>query len=215
MHSRRVGPDSRDCYHYAMNLSRWLSVVAAYPKVGMLCMKAAALSLSCLLIACSPEFDWREIRSQHDRFQVLMPARVASMTEPVQLDDLKAPMTLHGARVRDLSFTVGAVELAAEQVARREHAQASMRAAMVRNIGGTERSHREVMVPRVDASGASRGSVPALEIEATGRMKDREVTLLARFASDGDRVWQAVVLGPHPDAEQARLFLDSLRIISP
>jgi len=215
MRSRRFGPDGRDCYHYAMNPLRWLSVLAVCPKAGTRWMKAAALLLSGLLIACSPEFDWREIRSQQDRFQVLMPARAASMTQPVQLDDLKAPMTLHGARVRDLSFTVGALELAPEQLARREQAQAAMRAAMVRNIGGTERSHREVRVSRIDASGSAKGSLPAVEIEATGRMKDREVTLLARFASDGDRVWQAVVLGPHPDAEQARLFLESLRVISP
>lgn len=198
-----------------MNPLRWLSVHALAPTLRTGWWMVVTVMLSGLLAACSPEFDWREIRSPQDRFTVLMPARAASMTQPVQLDDLKAPMTLHGARVRDLSFTVGAVELAPEQRARREQAQASMRAAMVRNIGGTERSHREVMVPRIDASGAAQGSVPAVEIEATGRMKDKEVTMLARFASDGDRVWQAVVLGPRPEPEQARLFLDSLRVIAP
>jgi hypothetical protein len=41
------------------------------------------------------------------------------------------------------------------------------------------------------------------------------VVLLARFAADGDRAWQAVVLGPRPDREQAALFLESLRVMRP
>jgi hypothetical protein len=38
------------------------------------------------------------------------------------------------------------------------------------------------------------------------------VSLYALFASRGGRAWQAVVLGPDPDPEQARHFLDGFRI---
>jgi hypothetical protein len=65
----------------------------------------------------------------------------------------------------------------------------------------------------VDASGAKIGEIDALELEATGRMRDRDATLLARFVGLGAQAWQAVVLGPSPEREQAALFLESLKVV--
>jgi hypothetical protein len=194
---------------------RMLSVRALYLAAYTLWRYAAAMALASLLIACTPEYDWREVKPEGAGMQVLMPARAAAMTQPVNLDGLNVEMTLHGSRVRDVVFTVGAVRLSQEQLAQRDHAVAAMRTAMVRNIGGTERSSRMVDVARIDAAGMAKGSVPGIEVEANGRMKNDEVTLLARFVADGDRVWQAVVLGPQPDRDQARMFLESLKVVRP
>ena len=43
----------------------------SYPRIRALLV----LSLACLLQACSPELDWRELISPEGRFKVLMPAR--------------------------------------------------------------------------------------------------------------------------------------------
>jgi hypothetical protein len=57
------------------------------------------------------------------------------------------------------------------------------------------------------------GSVNGIEVEAVGRMRGQEATLIARFAGVDKRVWQIVVLGPKPDREQATMFLDSVRLV--
>jgi hypothetical protein len=50
-------------------------------------------------------------------------------------------------------------------------------------------------------------------VEATGRAKGAPAVLLASFIGHGDRAWQAIVLGPEPDREQARIFLDSVKVM--
>lgn len=173
---------------------------------------AFALLGCAVLVACAPRYDWREIRAGEERFVAMMPARPARMTRAIDLDGLKVSMTMHGARVDDVAFTVGAVELPDASVAVREQALAAMRMAMVRNIGGREREAQAVTVPVIDAGGATRGTAPGWRIEATGRAGEREVALLAIFASRDGRAWQAVVVGPSPDREQAAMFLDGFRV---
>jgi hypothetical protein len=82
-----------------------------------------------------------------------------------------------------------------------------MQQAMLRNIQAT--SHREKPV-------TLKGGVPATEVEAYGKNQrdGQPLAMMARFAVHGDRVYQAVALGP-PDrlsAEAAETFLDSLSL---
>ncbi len=165
------------------------------------------------LAGCSPEHDWREIRADDAGFRVMLPARPATMTRPINLEGLALDMTMHGAQAREVAYTVGTIVLPDASAATRDRALASMRAAMLRNIGGTERASRAVRVARVDPSGERIGEIDAVEVEATGRMRERDAALIARFVGLGAQAWQAVVLGPSPDREQAALFLESLKIV--
>jgi hypothetical protein len=173
----------------------------------------AALAIVAGLAACSPEHDWREIRAEDADFVVMMPARPASLTRPIDLDGQRLDMAMRGAQAREVTYTVGTVRLPDASDASRERALAAMRLAMVRNIGGTERASRAVEVSVVDPSGRVLGRVGGVEVEAVGRMRDREATLIARFVGDGPHAWQAVVLGPTPDREHAALFLESLKLV--
>lgn len=172
----------------------------------------AALAAVALLSACSPEHDWREVRAEDGGYRVMLPARPAQMTRAIELDGLRVDMTMQGAQARGVSYTVATAKLPDDTEATRERALATMRVAMVRNIGGTERAARPVSVAVVDAGGASAGTAQGVEVEAAGRMRDADAVLLARFVGQGGRVWQAVVLGPAPDREQAAVFLESLKL---
>ncbi len=174
----------------------------------------ALATLLLLLSACTPEHDWREIRAGEDGFVAMMPSRPARMTQPVDLDGLRLTMSMQGSLVRDVAFTVGTASLpqGADQTVGAQ-ALDVMRRAMVRNIEGEQRSARPVKFSIIDGSGAVVGSVEGLEVEAVGRMRGQEATLIARFATVDARVWQIVVLGPRPDREQAAMFLDSVRLI--
>jgi hypothetical protein len=176
---------------------------------------ALALMLATLLAACSPEFDWREIRVDDSSFVALLPAKPASMTRRIELEGLSLDMTMHGAKVSDTAYTIGVIKLPDSSEATQSKALAAMQAAMVRNISGTERGNRPVSMTQVDASGARVGAVVGNEIEAIGRMGDREARLLARFVAVDARAWQVVVLGPDTHREQAEQFLESVRLIRP
>lgn len=172
----------------------------------------AALAAIVLLCACSPEYNWREIRSPEQGYAVMLPARPASMTRQVRLRGFDVTMAMQGARAGGAMFTVAAAALPDDSQATREEALASMRAAMVRNIEGSERASSAVAVNVVDANGAACGRVEASRIEAEGKIREGSATMHAGFVARGARAYQWVVLGSAPDPEQVRTFLDSFRL---
>src|SRR5690606_36265236 len=174
---------------------------------------AAVLVACAALSACALRHDWREIRASDDHYLALMPAPPDRMSRPIHPDGMPVTVSRQGARIGGAASIVGAAPLPRAWVAVRERALAAMRTAMVRNIQGTESRADAVAVPVVDASGRTVGSAPGWRVEAQGRAGERAVSLHAVFASRGGRAWQAVVLGPDPEPDPARIFLDGFRIL--
>lgn len=201
-------PDRRHCYHYAMDTTS--GPTRASRRAAM---KVLGVPPLVWLVGCSPELDWREIRAEDVHVLVTLPAKPARLTRTINLEGLTLEMIMLGAQAREVAYTVGTVVLPEDTDAMRARALGSMRAAMVRNIGGTVSAERPVQVVRVDMGGQRTGAADAVEIEAGGRMRDRDATLIARFVAVGTQAWQAVVLGPHPDSEAATLFLESLKLM--
>ena len=176
-------------------------------------IRAALISAALALSACSPDYNWREIRPVDGGYHVMLPARPASMSRQINLDGLPVTMTMSGARVDEQRFTVGAAVLPDDDPATREKATAAMRAAMVRNIDGRESALADVQVPVLDGAGRTKATQPGVRIDATGRHGERPAHMSAQFVARGRRAWQVVVIGPAPDPEHARQFLDSFRIV--
>ncbi len=173
----------------------------------------AALACALALVACAPDYNWREIAPPDARYRAMLPGKPASMSRPIDLDGLAVTMAMSGARVDDQSFTVGEVTLPDAAPATREKARAAMRAAMVRNLAGREAAVSEVEVPVLDRAGRTLATQGAVRIEAPGRVAQRPAHLSALFVARGNRAWQAVVIGPAADPEHAATFLDSFRIV--
>lgn len=161
-----------------------------------------------LLGACSPKFDWREVRGNDAPFEVLMPAKPDNATRDVNFGGIRAPMTMTGAEIDGVTFVVGAATLPSPQ-----HAQAAlgqMKTALISNIGST--THKE----KTTALGANGSTM--IEVEAagapspTGAGQPRE--LHARFVAKGPRVYQALVVGPQGAAptEAVETFLSSFKV---
>jgi hypothetical protein len=147
-----------------------------------------AATLACaagmLLCACSPKYDWREIRGEGAPYTVMLPAKPASHSRPVNLDGNKVTMTMTATEVDGITFAVGTAELpdAASAVA----AITSMKNALVKNINGTVR--RE--------AAASSGSNAAIDVDATGKDRSGQVRVLhARFLARDKRAYQVLVTG--------------------
>lgn len=166
-------------------------------------LRAAGIGCVFLLAACSPKFDWREVRGGGAPYIVTLPAKPASHTREINLDGLQVSMTMTAAEVDNVTFAVGAAELPDATLAPK--ALAAMKNALVRNIGGTIRSEKI-------------GATPAtIDIEASGPPAPNSAgqprLLMARFHSRDKYIYQIVVVGSEKKVsrEAADTFFTSFR----
>jgi hypothetical protein len=155
----------------------------------------AALSLS----ACSPEYNWREIHGEQAPFTVLLPAKPSRHAQQVDLDGLRLTMSMTAAEVNGLMFAVGSAEL--PDPAQTGHALNAMKTAMLRNIGADAASEKPV------------AGMAAVDVDANGKRGGRQLRLVGRFAARGQRVYQAVIIGPPSEItpEIIETFLSSFK----
>jgi hypothetical protein len=152
--------------------------------------------------ACSPKYDWREVRGASAPFVVMLPGKPSTQTRTINLDGTQVAMTMTGAEVDGATFAVGSVEL--PDAARAQAALQTMKAGLIRNVGGT--------VTREKAE--SSGGQSIIEIDASGPPGPGGARKLsARFVQKGQRVYQVIVLGtarPVPQ-EEIDTFLTSFK----
>lgn len=138
----------------------------------------------CALLACSPKYDWREVHGTSVSFSAVLPGKPASYTRPVDLGGIRVPMTMTAADVDDVTFAVGAAEL--PDAIKAITALPAMKAAMVKNIGGSIRH---------ETASAAGISPMTIDIEAIGNNDLQKRLLIARFIAQDTRVYQLVVIG--------------------
>jgi hypothetical protein len=160
------------------------------------------------LLGCSPDFDWREIRGGGDGPYVgVLPAKPARTSRTLVLNGAQVKMSMTAARADGYTFAIASAQLPDARAA--QDALTAMKTAMVANIGGTLRSERRIPVA---------GGQPAmLEVEAVGpppAAREPDRLLVARFVARGNRVYQAVALGPDRDVprEQLEMFFSSFKV---
>lgn len=141
------------------------------------------------LSACSPQLDWREVRSANPAFVVVLPAKPATFSRTVNLDGQQVMMTMTAAEVDHVTYAVGTAALPDAEKAR--NALDSMRIALVKNIGGVIKLEK-----RTDDKTAQTTS---LEIEALGPPSadsgGQAIKLFARFVAKDKQVYQVLILG--------------------
>ena len=135
-----------------------------------------------LLCACSPKFDWREVRGSDVPYTVLMPAKPASFSRDMQLEGAQFKMEMTGADVDGVSFAVGTAKITdASKIAM---VSAAMKNGMINNIHGTIVSEKPGKQEH------------AVDVEARGNLQNGQpVLLVARFITRGPWVYQAVIMG--------------------
>jgi hypothetical protein len=171
------------------------------------------LLVGALLTACSPKFDWREVRPADAGFAIALPGRPQVETRELDFDGGKVSMTMASAGIGPTLFAAGAAQLPAAALApeRLDATVGWFRAALLRNVGATD--------SRTEPAPALRGvqTRAALAVTATGRPgKDgRAVQLAARFYVADDRLYQVVALGAAGEIPPQALetFFDSFRLV--
>lgn len=180
------------------------------------CSRVLGLVMLALAVAaCTPDYNWRQAGADDAAAMILLPARPAVMSRPIDLDGLAVEMSMRGARVGEQTFTLAWVDLPDAEEATRAHAIAAMASGMLRNIEAREISREPQAVPVVDWGGARTGSVPGIAVSARGERPAPGASMRAIFVARDARAWQAVVIGAPLDAEAAALFLESLALREP
>ena len=76
------------------------------------CQHSVIGLLLVLAAACSPNYNWREVRPSDLGLAVMLPGKPATLTQRVRLDNLDLVMTMAGAKVDDIPFTVALSSMA-------------------------------------------------------------------------------------------------------
>lgn len=157
--------------------------------------RSLLLALFAMLTACSPKFDWREIRSDNAAYVIAMPAKPASFTRQIDLDGIKTAMTMTATEVDGVTFAVGTAEL--PEAPQAQASLAAMKTAMVNNIRGTVRQEKVATMPQ--SQNANTGTLAYIEIVASGAADaatgGQPRVLFARFVAKERRVYQVIVTG--------------------
>lgn len=209
-----------------LQLSAQREVATTAPASSVCAAASSARVINALLLtlfalvsaACTPQYNWREVRDPDAGYQAMMPAKPTVASRQIDLDGSKVMMKMAAAQVDDSVFSVGIVTLAGDDDALREKALAAMRAQMLRNLSADPTRSIGVEVPLIDAAGAPLSRVPVVQLEArrrdgAGKGRDGPDTMIGGFGARGARAYQFLVIGNRIDADAARYFIESFRMI--
>ncbi|MCF8171041.1 MAG: hypothetical protein K9J49_01315 [Candidatus Methylopumilus sp.] len=157
------------------------------------------LVLFCLfwLVACTPEYNWRELTVADDRAVVMFPSRVKTEQRTIQVDGLELVFSLTSAAVDQSVFSVGYAPLSSTlDSAQTERLVQAFATALAARVG-------QPLVPQ-----ALKGEVFELESVVAGQPS----RLLGRVLIHRGMLIQAVVSGPKKSLskENATEFMRSL-----
>jgi hypothetical protein len=191
------------------------------------------LLLFCVLITagCMPTFNWREVRLDEQKIAATFPGKPDSITRTIDLAGTKLPMTMHGVRVKELSYTVAWVKLPDANSA--ASTLAAMQVGMMRNVGAANIDGSttklapvitETQIQLTDVSGKAISKVAARKVVVTQSAPSKDggavMQMNALFASHEGYAFQIVAIGNAEQfrqsaeaSESAKVFLESVRFI--
>ncbi|MEO6921432.1 MAG: hypothetical protein ABI171_20690 [Collimonas sp.] len=160
-----------------------------------------------LLSACSPKFNWREVRSKEAPYSVLLPTKPSTFSRPIDLDGMPLTMTMTASKVDDTVFAVGSATV--PDAAKAQAALIAMKTALVKNINGIVRSEKSSA-----AASSTQGLSASIDIEAVGKTPGgKDEVLFGHFVSRDKQIYQVIVMGPAKEVsrENVDTFISSFK----
>jgi hypothetical protein len=156
------------------------------------------------LTACSPTFDWREVRPAGSSLTLLMPCRPDAHERAVTLAGRRVQLSLHVCTAGELTWGLAWADVG--EPAQVRVALSELGDAAAANIDAKERQAVPLQVP-----GATPGD-RSERLELSGALGDgRNVNMQVALFARGTHVFQATAIGPRVTAEAGETFFASLR----
>ena len=170
------------------------------------CSALSALAASLLLMAaCSPAFNWRDVRPDDTTLSLLLPCKPDKAQRSVPLGGQPTELAMLGCDAGGVTFALAVATVRdASQLAA---VQAGWQAATLANMKATGAGQTTYLkVP-----GASL-QPPAVLVRASGQRADGQpVTSQAAYFAQGRQLFQAVIYADKLQPEAAETFFSSLK----
>ena len=156
------------------------------------------------LAACSPTYDWRDVRPAGADVQLLFPCKPATETRSTVLAGHPVQMTMVACQTGGSMFGFAFTD--AGEATRVAPTLAAWRTAQADNLGAQARPMGTVAI-----AGANPAPVPE-RFQVDGRFPDgTAVRQQLIYFARGTRVYQAAVMGPTGGGEAAGVFFEGIR----
>jgi len=175
---------------------------------------AAALAAVLALAACSPTFNWRDVRPDNTGLALLLPCKPDKAIKTVPLGGQPAELAMLGCDAGGATFAVAVADIG--DAARAEAVLAQWQQLTLVNMkaGPVGTGAGATQVTRFRPTGMLTGP-PALMVRAQGRRADgRAVAGQAAYFARGSQLFQVVLYADVLDPEVAETFFSSLRFES-
>lgn len=151
------------------------------------------------LAACSPVFDWREVRPEGSELLAMFPCKPDRHERSVPLGAGRVSLEMLSCSAGGSTFALSRADVG--DPTRVAEALAALRAATVGNIGGTP--HAQVPVTPAGATPNDQAG----RVRIDGRMPGGEATSIdAAFFARGTAVFQASVVGAALDPQALETY---------
>jgi len=162
--------------------------------------------LPCLLSACTPALDWREVRLPDSQLKLLMPCKPVRQERRISLAGQEMPWTLHVCSADGVSWAVGTASL--QDPAKIPRTLAALAEAAQANLGSGVGTTSKLHVPGATVyDGQVRRQLKGQRSDGAGI--EMQLAVFAR----GLQVYQVSVLAAALPEEAAETFIGSLRFL--
>jgi len=158
------------------------------------------------LAACSPAFNWREVRPEGTRLNLLLPCKPDKAQKVVPLGGQATPLSMLGCDAGGATFAVAVADVG--DAAQAASVLARWQALTLANMKAATASLQPLALK---IPGAAAG-VAVSRVQAQGQRADGSaVSTQAAYFAQGSQLFQVVMYAPNIAPEVAETFFSSLK----
>lgn len=166
----------------------------------------ALLAALLALAACSPAFNWREVRPENTRLSLLLPCKPDKAEKVVPLGGQATTLSMLGCDAGGATFAVAVADVG--NAAQTAPVLALWQDLTLANMHAAPDS-RQLISQKVPGASVA---VPVVRVQAQGQRADgAAVNGQAVYFSQGSQVFQVVMYAPKIAPEVAETFFSSLK----
>ena len=160
-----------------------------------------ALVVLAALAACSPKFNWRDVRHEGGGIVLLLPCKPDKAEKTVPLGARPTPLQMIGCEAGGVTFAVAVADVGDAREA----------ASVLAQWQNLTLANMKAGAPRL-ATMTLAGASNAVRTSAQGRAQNgRAVSSEAAYFSRGSQVFQVVMYAPEPMPDVTETFFSSLK----
>lgn len=164
----------------------------------------AALSALLALAACSPTFNWREVRPENTRLSLLLPCKPDKAQKTVPFGGRPTPLAMLGCEAGGVTFAVAVANLS--QPSDVASVLAQWQSVTLANMKAGAAQLSPLKLP-----GAAPAQPPVLVTAQGQRADGTAVSGYAAYFAQGSQVFQVVMYAGRASPELAETYFSSLK----